>query len=381
MSMNTGRTETLTRKSRCAAVWVAALQAAAERRRVAVAARAPLVPRNARPVSTTAQGLRRLRWSPHLVKSLLLGLVLLLPCQAPAQVLHSPARLTLSEEGRVAVTDTPRGRVVVLDAVSLEQVDVLLIEGKPLGIAHATRRLYVGNETTGSVEIWTLQNVGQRSRRGTRRVARMGRRRGSVAWRHSGWLGNAPGVVPGPTDIAVDENSGIVLVVSSRNRSVLAFTLDGAPLGTLVGPGPEPNGLVQPTAITLDTTAREILVSDFGDVAVGGPASVRIYDYDGNLLAQISGNSGQEGFEFSRPQGLAVNGAGQIFLVDSLLGQVLVFDRQTLEGTGTLGSYGTGVGQLLLPQDIVIHPTSMTVLVTNNRMGRVEVFEQGGIQP
>ena len=41
---------------------------------------------------------------------------------------------------------------------------------------------------------------------------------------------------------------------------------------------------------------------------------------------------GRGGFLVNFLVGLAVNGLGQVFVADALLGQVLVFDRDTLQG-------------------------------------------------
>ena len=109
-------------------------------------------------------------------------------------------------------------------------------------------------------------------------------------------------------------------------------------------------------------------------------AAVIIYDYQGMHLATVAGNQ-SGGYDFSRPQGLAVNSQGLIYLVDSFRGQVLVFDRETQLGVATLGEAGKGPGQLLLPLDILIEPNSNDVYITNNRNRRIEVYSGEGVRP
>ncbi len=119
-------------------------------------------------------------------------------------------------------------------------------------------------------------------------------------------------------------------------------------------------------------------MSDYGDPSgsfgVNIPARVQIFDYDARDLGGISGT-------FSRPQGLAVDGSGHIFLADAFRGVVLVFDRATGSELKILGGFGSGPGQLFLPWDVVIDGTSKDVFVTSNRPGRVEVFRGGGLIP
>ena len=76
-----------------------------------------------------------------------------------------------------------------------------------------------------------------------------------------------------------------------------------------------------------------------------------------------------------------MNEQGLIYVVDSFRGQVLVFDRDTLQGLEVIGVQGTGSGELLLPLDILIEPKSKDLYVTSNRTKRVEVFSGKGLLP
>ena len=139
--------------------------------------------------------------------------------------------------------------------------------------------------------------------------------------------------------------------------------------------------LAKPTGIAVDVTRQEVLVADYGDTESGIYPRVQIFDYNGTLLSSISGRAGMMGNRFSRPQGLAVDGEGHIFMVASWLGRVMVFDREAGAELASLGTYGTDPGQLALPLDIVINADSKDVFVTNNRPRRVEVYVGGGVLP
>ncbi|MFQ5791704.1 MAG: NHL repeat-containing protein [Acidobacteriota bacterium] len=272
--------------------------------------------------------------------------------------LRSPVRVALASRRILLVSDYREKAIIALKRPSLRPVWTLAVPGRPSGIASTKRRLFVGNETTGSVEVYNMAGT----------------------WLYD--LGGEKGNVQQPTDIAIDSGRGLVFVVDGHDKVIKVFDVAGPLVRTISEPGPELHQLAHPTGIALDKINQQVLVSDYGDPATGLSARVQIYDYTGEHVGAIVGNDvvPQE-YRFSRPQGLAVDGRGRIFLVDSLLGQVLVFDRASGTGVKILGSYGSDPGQLLLPLDVVLAARSKDVFVTNNRSGRVEVFSKGGMVP
>ena len=266
----------------------------------------------------------------------------------PAQ-LGSPVRLAQAGNGNLVVTDYEAKAVVTINPGKLNIVKRFSVAGRPLGIAWSRGRIYVGNETTGTVEVYNPAGK----------------------WLYD--LGGGKGTVKQPRDIAVERAHGRVFVIDGEENSVKVFDARG-PLLDVIGKGQ----LINPTGIALDVAQRQVLVSDYGDPAAGR-ARIAIFDYAGNPAGEISGADRRAGF--SRPQGLAVAGSGHVFVVDGVLGEVLVFDRISGERVKTLGGFGNEPGQLRLPLDIVIHPVSNDVFVTNNRLRRVEVFTRGGLLP
>lgn len=266
----------------------------------------------------------------------------------PAQLI-SPVRLTQVGNGNLLVTDYDAKAVVTINPGGLKIINSFPIDGRPLGIAWSRGRIYVGNETTGTVEVYNPAGK----------------------WLYD--LGGSKGTVKQPRDIAVDPARGRVFVVDGEEHSVKVFDTRG-PLLDVIGTGQ----LINPTGIALDVAQRQVLVSDYGDPAAGR-ARIAIFDYAGNPAGEISGADRREGF--SRPQGLAITDSGHVFVVDGVLGEVLVFDRVSGERVKTLGGFGNEPGQLQLPLDVVIHPGSKDVFVTNNRARRVEVFTRGGLLP
>ena len=269
--------------------------------------------------------------------------------------LRSPIRLALNDDELIAVTESAQQKVLFLDARTHSVRGEIKVDGNPLGVAWGDGVLYVGNDTLARIEIFGSNRSGK--------------------WSLLGTLGDVEQAVPGPSDIEFDPLSGHVFVLSAGLKTVLVFSAEGNLLSTIGVTQDAAGSLRRPTALAVNGLTEELLVSDYGDPDLAEPPSVKIYSFDGSYLGAISGDSGQTGYEFSRPQGLATTDKGEILLVDSLLGQVLVFERSSLLGVTSLGSYGTQPGELRLPLDVVVDEEGEHVLVTNNRLGRIESFE------
>jgi DNA-binding beta-propeller fold protein YncE len=324
-----------------------------------------------------------------------IGLISLLAPSAEAQVLRSPVRIALSPEGNLLVSDYTREAIFTLDAVTLEAVDVFYVEDKPLAVGQLGDRLYVGNASLGCVDVCEIRD-----------------NKIKFLYALGGEKKKEAIFIRKPTDLAIDDSQGLVFVLDGGEKVVKVFNSNDDLLYTIprggrdegvcdnASPIPDstcfadadcrdalhPDGtclnlLKNPTAIAVDEDREEVLVSDYGDPGTGNPpARIQIFNYAGDLIGQVNGNSGPNDFRFSRPQGLAVD-SGRIFMVDCVLGKVLVFDRITGYGVATIGSFGTNPGQLFAPTDIVIDKVFKDVYVTSTNPARIEVFREGGQIP
>ncbi|NIM12650.1 MAG: hypothetical protein GTO45_11095 [Candidatus Aminicenantes bacterium] len=264
--------------------------------------------------------------------------------------LHSPIRLAMTPEGNLLVSDYQLGMILIVDRKSLEATRWFPVEGRPLGVAYARGHIYVGNASKECVEVYA---------RGGKKLYQLN------------------GVIKQPTDIAVDEKQGYVFVVDATQKKVNVFNLKGKFIRSF--PGLDPDNLVNPTGIAVNPADKEVFVSDYGDVNKYIKPRIQIFDYEGNVLYTIPGKKGMFGMRFSRPQGLAVDDSGHVFMVDCYSGEIMAFDRYNANLLKKLGGYGTGPGQLRLPLDIVIDPSSKDIYVTNNRAARVDIFKEGGV--
>ena len=275
-----------------------------------------------------------------------------------AQGFVSPTRIATMPSGELLIADSKQQTLQIWDPQSTSPVRVIDAPGRPISVAFGWELFFVGNEITQSVDVLKYK-------------------KGKLKY----ILGGKNFHIRRPSDIALDIEQGLIFVTDTATGRVLVFDKGGELLRTLPAAGQPP--LYRPTGLAVDPVRGEVLVSDFGD-PMDPEASVNIYDYDGIEKTRIDGSAGCGWFacageyNFSRPQGLAVNSQGLIYLVDSVRGQVLVFDRDTTNGVAVIGEAGTGPQQLLLPLDLVIDGNTSDLYVTSNRNRRVEVFSGKG---
>ena len=278
----------------------------------------------------------------------------------------SPTRLSFVTPNQLVVSDYRQRTISLLDARTMERLEVIGVNGQPVGVAGNKEILFVGNESRGAVEVYTKAG-------GTKTK---GKPTAGTGYIRQYDLGDGAGSVINPSDIAFDEAARLVFVVDGAAAIVKVFSMDGPLLYTFPDPALGAPALIHPTGIALDPARGQVFVSDFGDLNAFSPkAWIRIYDYNGNYISGFNGKASVE-YGFSRPQGLAVDD-WSVYVVDAMLGQVLIFDRATLQGLAKVGEVGEEPGQLLLPLDVGLNPKNGDLYVTNNRHRRVKVYASG----
>lgn len=251
--------------------------------------------------------------------------------------MKAPMRIAASGPGKFVASDYQGKTVYEVSAAAPDQpVALFTMDGRPLAVAADGRLLLVGNDSAGAVELY--------------------RRDGRLLKRFT-----AGGEIQ-PSDIAFDPRRRLVFVADSRNREVKVFSRAGHLVAAFGSTAP----LSDPKGLAIDPVTQQVFVSDYGDPRVGVSASINVFDYKGRLLQRITGS-------FSRPQGIVLD-PRNLYVVDAMLGQILIFDRATYAAKGTLGGFGVDAGQLLLPMDVARDAATGTLFVTNSRMGRVAPF-------
>ena len=292
----------------------------------------------------------------------------------PLRMADSPLGLVVADYvGRQVVIVDPT-TLEITDAVPIYTDDTLLDRGKPLSVGWMNGRLYVGEERTGLIQVF--EKTGGKKNPGNKNPKKQAK-----------WIQVSPSLTTAalgqPSAMAADESQGLLFVASKLEKAVLVFDADGNLLRT-IGEEGSAAPLGKPQGIALDLSGERIYVSDDGfEVCTWmgcTPGSViQVYDYSGQSLGSINGD-GSSGLSFSRVQGVAVDDSGRVFMADSYRNEVLVFEEgspNSWSAVGTLGTRGTGPGQLLLPTGVFSDSVGSRILVANTMVGRIEVFATG----
>ncbi|MBE0503773.1 MAG: 6-bladed beta-propeller [Desulfuromonadales bacterium] len=288
-------------------------------------------------------------------------------------VLTSPARIAAFDVDRLLVSDYESNYIYIVDKTTLRPTAKIKVQGKSTGIALADGKIFVGNRTLRSVDVFDLQ--------------------GNYLYR----LGTGKAQFLQINDVAVDATRTIVYALDTKGKCIKRFNLDGISAGTDIGV----STLQQPTALTVDPTTGNILISDFGNPGIPGVLkddsqqvlpSVQIFNFDGTHIQTINGatiatsGGGMMGgtttlqTTFSTPQGLYIDN-NYLYLVDALSATIRVYNLSTLTQVKTFGVRGTALGELFYPLDIIVDNSTKDVFVTDNRNKRIAVYRGEGVAP
>ncbi len=184
-----------------------------------------------------------------------------------------------------------------------------------------------------------------------------------------GSLKGGEGFFRRPTGIAIDRGTHRVYVTDTLAHRVYILDGDGRVLRSFGQHGAEKGEFSFPIEVQVKNGV--VVVVDAMNFRV------QLFDRDGNFQAQI-GTSGDPAGGIYRPKGVGIDSEDHIYVVDSELGLVQVFDRRgrLLYHFGN----GTNFGQFLLPAGLFIDPNDRVYLVDSyNR--RVQVFQYHAMPP
>jgi DNA-binding beta-propeller fold protein YncE len=213
----------------------------------------------------------------------------------------NPIGVAVDRRGRILVSDSEAGAIVVLDEGGDEVDRITSGLQRPTGIAihPTTEDLYVVDTEAHSVVVFD---------RDGNRTASFGRR------------GAGLGELNYPTLIAIGPD-GQVYVSDSLNFRIQVFTEGGVPVRTFGGLGDAVGEFARPKGLGVDADGRVFVVEGLYDV-------VNVFDAQGRLLLTF-GAAGRADGAFWLATGLAIDERGRVFISDSYNGRVQVF--QVLE--------------------------------------------------
>lgn len=260
-------------------------------------------------------------------------------------VLQRPQSGVVDEAGRILVTDVSRGAVYVFDEQG-GQLDLWeYAEGArrfqtPAGIALGPNgQVFVADADLGRVVLLD---------HGGRGVGVIGRDQ-----------------LQRPTGLAWDANAALLYVADTQAHQIKVFDMTGRLVRTLGRRGEGPGEFNFPTYLAL--APGSLVVADTMN------ARVQLIPLDGSGPPRVLGGRGTRVGDMVRPKGVAVDGEGNLYAVESYYDHLLVFDRR---GRFLLPIGGTGkqLGSFFLPGGVWVDGRNR-VFVADTFNGRIAVFQ------
>lgn len=160
-----------------------------------------------------------------------------------------------------------------------------------------------------------------------------------------------------PLRLAADA-SGNIYVTDPRSGGILRYS----PSGRLL------------QVIRTARAPQGVAVTSTGRLVVGQGDHVSLLDPAGTEIRKLGSGAGQ----FRMANGIALDGAGRIYVVDSLAHCVKVFSAAG-DYVTSFGSPGSGSGMFNMPTGIAFEKVSGHLAVVDTLNGRIQFFDTNGV--
>ena len=262
--------------------------------------------------------------------------------------LQRPQGVAVDADGRILVSDVSRAAVFVFDNVAGEL--------RILEYASGQRRFVapIGIATDGDGSFWVAD-------------AELG----IIAHLLPDGTTLAPigaGELERPTGLARDPDSGRLYVADTYGHVIREFSRDGEPLRTFGKRGHDAAGFNYPTHLAIRD--GELYVTDTMN------SRVQILRIDSGEILRSVGRRGLYTGNLVRPKGVATDADGNIYVVESLYDNLLIFNNKG-QFLMPIGGVGHEVGKFYLPSGVAVDDLGR-IFVADTFNGRVAIFQYLG---
>jgi DNA-binding beta-propeller fold protein YncE len=260
-----------------------------------------------------------------------------------------PNGVHVDKEGRIYVSDTGFGMVIIFD--SKAKAPVTLESGgsspfnKPVGITtDPSGNIYVSDTAKDRVLVFDkdrnfVKGLGMNNE------------------------------FKQPVGIAVDPTGKRIYVVDTHSHHIAVLDLESGEVIKNIGKrGKEEGEFNFPSQITVDPAGNVYVVDTMN-------GRVQIFDKEGRFMRAF-GKLGDGPGMFARPKGIALDSEGHIYVVDSAFNNVQIFNSEGEMMLG-FGGFGEGRGQQILPAGLSIDSEDK-IYVIDQWNARVNIFEYMG---
>ncbi|MDF0644673.1 MAG: 6-bladed beta-propeller [Nitrospira sp.] len=274
--------------------------------------------------------------------------------------------LSVDQQGSLFVVDNGNNRIQKFDNAG----NFIILWGN-FGSANANFHNPTGIACDGKGDVWSVDT-------NNHRVQKFDGKLGGYVLKF-GSRGNGEGQFNSPWGIAVDRVRGYVYVVDSANFRVQKFDMTGEFVMSWGSFGNADGQFYFPRGVAVDQSDGSVYVVDMGN------HRVQKFDTSTNVLPQLltkwggssepghaSSQLAQEAGQLRSPWGVAVDGAGDVYVTDTGNHRVEKFDREGNFIT-QWGGYGNGDGQFNFPYGIAVDAKG-SVFVVDSGNTRVQQF-------
>ena len=264
------------------------------------------------------------------------------------RTLQRPQGVAVDAAGRILVSDVSRAAVFAFDGVAgeLRILDYAAGQSRfiaPIGIA-------TDDDDTFWVADAELGIVAHLKPDGTA-LAPIGK-----------------GLLERPTGVALDHRSGLIYVADTHRHVIEEFSRDGNRLRTLGRRGHDAAGFNYPTHLAI--RGEELYVTDTLN------SRVQILRISSGDIVRSVGRRGLYTGNLVRPKGVATDADGNIYVIESLYDNLLIFNDNG-EFLMPIGGVGHEIGQFYLPSGVAVDDLGR-VFVADTFNGRVAIFQYLG---
>src|SRR6185503_9721119 len=174
-----------------------------------------------------------------------------------------------------------------------------------------------------------------------------------------------------PVGLAIDTTNRFLYVVDTQQDQVIVYDADTLKLLRRIGTGGKNHFLTTPGDFG---APQGVAVDGEGNIYVTDTMNnrVEIFDADGNFISEFGKNGDGPGY-FTRPKGIAVDSDGHIWVADQVQDRLQVFDPEGQLLTYIGSGHGELPGQFQTLVGVAIDKHNR-VYTTEQEPGRLQVF-------
>lgn len=174
-----------------------------------------------------------------------------------------------------------------------------------------------------------------------------------------------------PVGLAIDTTNRFLYVVDTQQDQVIVYDADTLKLLRRIGTGGKNHFLTTPGDFG---APQGVAVDGEGNVYVTDTMNnrVEIFDADGNFISEFGKHGDGPGY-FARPKGIAVDSDGHIWVADQMQDRLQVFNREGQLLTFIGSGHGELPGQFKTLVGVAIDKHNR-VFTTEQEPGRLQIF-------